>query len=95
MAPHVVIGEQAGPEQRGRLVRLALGLDVQSAEHRVYGGHCRFPFCFSVTCSAGVTAGRVRGLYPRYLSSRMLPAAMPQARSSAAVDDTNGDAPAT
>jgi hypothetical protein len=46
MTPHAVIGEQAGPEQRGGLAWLALVIEVQSAENRVYGCHGRFPFCF-------------------------------------------------
>jgi hypothetical protein len=46
MTPHAVIGEQAGPEQRGGLVWLTLVIDVQSAENRVYGCHGSFPFCF-------------------------------------------------
>src|SRR5215472_6387265 len=46
MTPHAVIGEQAGPEQRGGLVWLALVIDVHRAENRVYAWHGGFPFCF-------------------------------------------------
>src|SRR5262249_22352250 len=42
MTPHAVIGEQAGPEQRGGLVWLALVVNVQRAENRVYSCHGRF-----------------------------------------------------